>query len=106
MKTVTIDIDGVKRTFGPLLAATVRDHAEQIRRATQGEMTDVTEQIDMAAVLATASLRRVDPAITEQQVLGWVDMGNYTRYYAAAMGQTLPEEAPAEGEAQAGSHSG
>lgn len=104
MKTLETEIDGRALVFGPLLAVTLRKLAPQIRAATSGEMRDVAEQVDLAVAVAHASLSRVDPSITEEQVLGWVDMGNYTEFYAAGMGQSLPEKAP--GEARAGSHSG
>jgi hypothetical protein len=104
MKTLSTEIDGRKLVFGPLLAATLRQLGPQIRAATQGEMRDVGEQVDLAVAVAHASLSRVDPSITEAQVLAWVDMGNYTEFYAAGMGQSLPEKAP--GEVMAGSHSG
>ena len=104
MRTLTTTIDGASRTFGPLLAKTVRLFADDIRRATLGEMTDVGQLLDLAVGVATASLQRVNPAITEEDVLGWIDMGNYTSYYAGAMGQLMPEATP--GEPLAGNQSG
>lgn len=104
MKTLEATIDGKVFKFGPLLAATVRDLGPLIRRASSGEMQDLGEQIDLAVKVATASMRRVDPQITEDDVANLVDMSNYTAFYGAAMGQLMPETPT--GEWKAGSQSG
>lgn len=90
MKKHSATIDGRKLMFGPLLCVTLEEHQDAIGRMTRGEVTNPAEVCTLATNLATASLQRVDPKITRDQVAGWVDLSNAEEFYAAAFGVSLP----------------
>lgn len=96
MKKRTATIDGTAYTFGPLLIATLEEHQEPLGRAQRGEMTNPAEFGALVVTLATASMRRVDPAITREWVAEQVDLDNAQAFFAATFGVTVPESAAGE----------
>lgn len=98
MKTTTLALAGGQLVLGPLLAATIRDHKEAIGAARRGEL-DIDAYLELTCALAAACARRVDAAVTLDQVEQLVDTENAPRVFAACWGVSLPEPQP--GEAQA-----
>lgn len=84
--------------LGPLLAATLREHKADIVRAQKSEL-DPIELVELTTKLALAAARRVDPAMTPEQIEAVVDIDNAGVIYAACWGITVPESAPGEARA-------
>lgn len=81
--------------LGPLLAATLRDHKADIKRAQANEL-DPIELLELTCTLALASGQRVAPGLTLAEVEAVVDLDNAAAIFAACWGITLPEPAPGE----------
>ncbi len=81
--------------LGPLLAVTLREHKAEIVRAKRNEL-DPLEMVELTSALALAAAKRVDPAVTAEQIEQVVDVDNAGVIFAACWGITVPEPAPGE----------
>lgn len=103
MKTITLKLSAGALVLGPLLAATMRDHKAGIAQARQGTI-EPQDMLELTCSLAVACARRVDPAVTLEQVENLVDMENFSTVFNACWGVSVPEVPPGEA-TQAGSPS-
>lgn len=94
MKKTPLTIGSTTLQLGPLLAATLRDHKEQIALANTGKLEPL-DMVDLAVVLGTAAAQRIDPKVTEEDLLKLVDLENFGRVLAACWGVSVPEGGPA-----------
>ncbi len=96
MKTITL-FKGTPQqlVLGPLLAATIRDNKEAINLAETAQLPP-SEMLPLVSRLAAACARRVDPAITDDQVDNIVDMSNFGEVFMAVFGASIPKPAPGE----------
>lgn len=90
MKKTTVTLSGGQLVLGPLLAATLRENAEQIRAFNAGEL-DPMDMVALAVTLGTAAAQRVNPAITAEHVEQLVDLENFSRVVAGCWGVSVPE---------------
>lgn len=95
MKTVQLTLSGEPVSFGPLLAATLRDHKEAIKAAFASELGR-DEEIELTVKLATASARRVDPTMTEERMSTLIDTENASEAFSAAYYNSIPPADPGE----------
>lgn len=95
MRRISLALSAGPLVLGPMLAATIRDHRDAIRQARTGALEPV-EMLDLTCQLAWACARRVDSAVTLEQIEGLVDMENAPEVFAACWGVSVPEPAPGE----------
>ncbi|MEY8688325.1 MAG: hypothetical protein AB9M53_00415 [Leptothrix sp. (in: b-proteobacteria)] len=95
MKTITLRLSAGTLVLGPMLAATMRDHAEGIAQWRDGALA-APELMLLTSQLALACARRVEPTLTLEVVEGLVDMENFTQVMNACWGISVPEVLPGE----------
>ena len=95
MRTITLKLPAGTLVLGPLLAATIRDHKDQIAQARQGSL-EPPDMLELTCSLAQACAVRVNSASTLADVENVVDLENFGQVFSACWGVSVPEAALGE----------
>jgi hypothetical protein len=94
---ISMNLGGEDRIIAPLSFAAVRrllPRLQTLRMDGPGAFSD--EQIAVIVEAVGCSLRRNHPEVTDEQVLEWLDLGNFKSVFNAVMGASGLEKRPAD----------